>query len=89
MARHDATAAFQGCFHDASQPGLVQGHLLEARAFTRKGVCSVLFPEAAEADVALRGDPDVQAPARSFSTTASATWLVPTEVGSLRLSFMS
>src|SRR5215475_4656167 len=89
VPRDDATAARQTRLDDTSKPGLVQCHFLKAWTFAREGVRPVLFPEATQADVALGRDADVQAPACSFSTTASATWLVPTEVGSLRLSFMS
>lgn len=89
VGRGQAATSRERRLDDAPQPGLVQSHLLEVRAFARKGVRAVLVPEAPQPDVALRGLRNVQPPARSFPTSASATWLVPTELGSLRLSFMS
>src|SRR5579872_662129 len=75
---------------DAADPGRVQGDLLVAGIAVGRlgeGPVHVIVPERAEpAELfGLR----VQAPALSCATTASATWLVPTEVGSSRFSLRS
>src|SRR5258706_8579208 len=75
---------------DAAQPGGVQGDLLQpgVAVSVREGLVNVLIPQPAERNEVLRSLL-FQAPAFSCAMTASATWLVPTAVGSPRFSFKS
>ena len=79
----------QSHLDDAAQSGGVQRDLLESRvaAGARERPVNVLLPQPAKPQDALRRL--CQAPALICAMTASATWLVPTAVGSPRFSFRS
>src|SRR6266542_4185010 len=82
-------SVFQGDLDHAPDPRRVQGYLLLPGVVAARWGWSVdvLIPEAPQPEDLLGGSP--QAPALSCAITASATWLVPTAVGSSRFSFRS
>src|SRR5207248_7009695 len=79
----------QADLNHASDPRCIQRHLLLAwvGAGRRRRRVDVLVPEPAESKELLCGC--CQTAALSCAITASATWLVPTAVGSSRFSFRS
>src|SRR5205807_2166246 len=91
MSRRQHPTLCQRTFDDAAEPALVQGQLLDLGLIGgrgRKRAVPDVVPEAAQLSRLLRLDHGYAA-TFSFSTMASATSLVPTEVGSSRSTFMS
>src|SRR5438067_7653012 len=79
----------EGKLDHAADPGRVQRHLLlpRVRAFQGCRRVNVLVPEPAQAKELLGGS--CHTAAFSWAITASATWIVPTAVGSSRFSLRS